>query len=671
LVNRSITTCAILLSLAGAITAQTTDDSDRVRLRSPQSRTIGVGETVEIRLSAPREEGEELALVLPPLPEGIALDSQPVFVRRGATQLQARIRIRGVAPGRYVLRGVGVRVDDRSETATIEPVLVSVADPDGATPFRVRWRVLADGAYVGRSIPVVLEMVLLDQFTYPNDIRIRAPEQGLFEEVAGLGSVTSETIGDVDLYEVPVAGFLFTPGVVGSTLIPSAEVSALGFTVQSEPRAVVTRDLPASVSPTGAVGVFSVSIEAPSEILEPDATGELVISIEGRGNLPVLDFPGVEFRGLTVLDDSERSVIDVDTAELLGYAGSRVRTYRFQTDGSSDISTITIDSFSALDPRTGRVSTTAGRTIRLETPRADSDDVVAAQPPAYQLIEIDELGRLKWYPLTRFPWAFWVFLVPPALLAIALVIRAARSDTSATIVTLVALSLPVFLAFSIRPALSVERLTRAAELAAIDRPGTAGVLYDFELRDNPDNAALHYNRGVLALRAGDAARSVYHMRRAVRIVPESTLFRSGLDDVYAYFQRPVEFPIPQYPRLFVWYLGLLVLWSAFCLVFFLRGGTRRSIILLTVAFLHIPAIAGSVWAFRIGSTPDATVMQEAIVRRIPDTDASPWVRLQPSTVVMVELGYEEFYLIRTGAGVTGWIPVATVEFSDKERLDNE
>lgn len=636
-----------------------------VRLVTPSAVETTLGEVVEVQLRVDAQRPDDLVLELPTLEEGLVLHEAPVFVRRGFEQVEARLRVRATRPGRYLLNGLGVRRG--TETEYVEAILIEVRDQEGGIPFALRWRVLVEDTWVGQSIPVVLEMVRIDEFAYPDSIVVRAPEQGLFEEVSGLGSVRSEVYGGVELFEVPVAGFLFTPSQVGEVEIPAAEVGALGYTIRCEPGLIVTNDIPSAAASTVAVGEFSFTVETSTQRLEPAQSGRVTMTVTGRGNLPVLAFPEIEANGLTIIEESEEATVDVDTVGLLGYRGERTRTIRFEADGSTATSSIVVGAFPFFDPRTGQISRIRGRTIGIETPIEETaaSDVPT---PTYDLIEIGELGKLRWYPLSSLRWVFWGLLVPPFGLGIALVARALRSGRSSGTVGAVVLFVPLFLGLRMTPELDVERLARAHELAAQSLPAVAGVLYDFEIAEHPGNAALHYNRGILALRSQDAARAVFHMRRAVRLVPESELFRSALEETRRYFDLPDDFPIPRYPRPAGVLLAFFGIWALFFVVLFLRGKEWRAIALLSLFLLLVVTAGGFVWSLRVNRTPEATVLQEVTVRRIPVPEASPWVQLEPATIVMVELGYEEFYLIRTGTGVTGWVPVSAVEFSVKREV---
>lgn len=662
--------CLIAIALAMPLGAQTPDGPDgvdsqsTVQLLTPVVMETTVNEVVELRLQVLSEGTDDLVLSLPELEEGLELDEAPIFVRRGSQQIEARLRIRPEAPGRYLLTGLGIRRGISTEV--VDTILLEVADREGDVPFSLRWRVLVEEPRVGQSIPVVLEMVRIDEFAYPEAVEVRAPDQGLFEEVAGLGSVRSAEYGGVELFEVPVAGFLFTPAEVGRVEIPPAEVSAMGFSIRSTPGVFETEDLPSAVATTTAVGSFTMSVDLTTPRLDPGQSGRLSVTVRGKGNIPVLSFPVLRMEGLSIIEETEESTFTVDTNDLLGYEGSRTRTVRFEADGTTERSTIVVDPFPYFEPDTSQIGRVPGRTLEIATPIVET----ATEPvsiPEYALIEPVEFSRLRWYPLSAIPWAYLALIVPPFGLGVALILRAVRSGRSPLRLGSIALLVPFLLAFRFTPDLNYERLSRAHELADQGRPAVAGVLYDFELEGNPENAALHYNRGILALRAQDAARATFHLRRALRIVPDSPVFRSALDDTLRFFELPAVYPIPRYPRPVYSYLALLAFWTTFCIVLFVRGRTRRAIALLSLLFLQLIAAGGLIWSYQINRTPEATVLQEAILRRIPDPDAIPWVQLSPATVVMVELGYEEFYLIRTGNGVTGWIPVSAVAISVKER----
>ncbi|MFW5643126.1 MAG: hypothetical protein ACOCYQ_03785, partial [Alkalispirochaeta sp.] len=121
----------------------------------------------------------------------------PTVVRRGNV-VDLRISFVGNEPGRFIVDEI--LVVDGSELLEVEPILLEIAPRSGEdVPFQARWRVDTEEPAQSQSVPVVLEIVGADRYLYPDEISYRAPETGLFEEVAGIGEVTTRDIAGVTL----------------------------------------------------------------------------------------------------------------------------------------------------------------------------------------------------------------------------------------------------------------------------------------------------------------------------------------------------------------------------------------------------------------------------------------------------------------------------------------
>lgn len=616
-------------------------------------RQVDVGDSVELRFALPVVDPDTVVVTMPALSDSLAIIDGPVLVSRGQQSLELRLTLQTRRPGREIVPEIEIASESDPTPRVTERILIETRDPSSeAIPFGAAWRVLAEEVIEGQSVPVVLEIQRIESFTFPESIAYRAPESGLFEEVGGLGEVASERIGNVTLYSIPVAGFIFTPTSVGTVTLPTAQVSAQGIQATAAPRAIVVEPPPPLGSGNGAIGDYEVSIELSNDRLGIGDTATIQLLVTGRGNLPVIQLPEITLTGLTELGRSEESDIRADTEEMTGYVGQRSLVVRFEPQGEIADARIEIGAFSWYDPIRGESGRTPPRTLRVvvQTP-----DAVAQQPqeiPSLELLSLAELQRAAWIPLRTIPWVYFVFLAGPLAFGVARLLSVRAAVTLAAI--------PFFLSFSLLPSLDTVRLERAAELAEENRPAVAAVLVDLELQRADWHAGLHYNRGVLSLRAQDAVSTVYHLRRAVRLAPLQADFRTALEIASAYLEATDQPRIPRIPHPDLFAIVTLVLWSMFWVFFTARGRVRRTLALVTVAILVALAGGAWLWADIERGQREGVVTHETIVRRIPDLTASPWIQLSPATALEVELSYNDFYLVRTASGVTGWIPRRTL-----------
>jgi hypothetical protein len=630
---------------------ETREALDLVALTSGDRFEIDRGGEFELRFTVPGDDPEQVRLGIPPLPEGVSQPDGPVAVTRGRREMEVRIPFRGDVAGRFVVESI--LVDTPSATLETPPVLVEVRDPQrDRVPFRAAWRLLSDQVWQGQSVPVVLEITDIDSFAFPESVSFRSPQTGLFEEVSGIGSVASREIAGRTIYRIPVASFLFTPAAAGTVALPAATIRADGIDVQAPALEVEVTELPGIAGEADAVGDFSLESRVEPRRIAPGETGLLEITITGAGNLPVLEFPEVSLDGLVEVERIQEGSFEPDVANLSGYVGSRTLRIRFEVEGEVESGMVRIAPFIAYDPRSDLPATVPSRTFPVELVREDAAASEATPPPQIELIEISRLTSPFWIPLGEVPWTGFLLLLGPIVFA---AVRLISVRGAAALIML-----PLLVGATIFPRIDVQRLQRAAEIAEEGRPAVAGVLYDLELQREGWHPGLHYNRGVLALRADNAVTAIYHLRLAARLAPELRRFRSTLATAEDYFGADASLDVPVHPRpdLFIFVLSLV--WTVAWVLLSVRGRLRRTIGLVTLAMVGVVLLAGWGWSYRLATIDEAVVARPVTVRRIPDMTAQPWLQIDPSTVVRVELSYEEFLLIRTTAGVNGWIPESAV-----------
>ena len=215
------------------------------------------------------------------------------------------------------------------------------------------------------------------------------------------------------------------------------------------------------------------------------------------------------------------------------------------------------------------------------------------------------------------------------------------------------------------PVVDRERIEDAMSSVEEGRPAVAGLLFDVEIDRHEWHAGLHFNRGILGLRANQPVVATYHLRRAVRLAPDNTLFREAMERSSRYFGLSDQVPIPRYPRLDYFILALLSLWTAFWIVLSARRRLRNTLGLVVVVMGMAGAGVGAAWAWSLDRQIEGVVREPIHVRRIPDETAVPWIALTEAQAVRIELLYDDFFLVRTGAGITGWVPQEAVLSRDR------
>lgn len=610
-------------------------------------RRVERGETVTIAFSFPRNDPADVTLYLPELPEGLERREGAVVVTRGLRAMEVRVPLVAAVAGRWVLDPI--RVEAPSTIAETHPVLIEVETPGtGVVPFRARWTA-PDRFRQGQSVPVVLEITGIDAYAFPEAVSIRAPESGLFEEVGGLGSVSSREIGGVTLYRIPVAGFIFTPSAPGTVTIPAAGIRAAGMEVRALPRSVTVEPLPERVQDTGAVGSFDIAADLEPKVIPAGGTATVTIEIAGSGNLPVLEFPSIDLEGFVEIDRSRISEVEPDRDGVTGYTGMRRLQIRVEALDGPEEGSVTVAQFPVWNAREEVVELLPSMRLTADLVPSDAEAPVERTPPEAALIDVDDLARLHWVPISEARWLFFVFLLGPLVFAVVKLVSVRGA-------AVVVVTLPLLLGATIVPRIDGERLARAAAIAAEGRPAVAAVMYELELQEHDWHPGLHFNRGVLAMRSGDAVQAVFHLRSAVRLAPERGDFRSVLAATQQYFETVEQPAIPWYPHPDYFAVAVFGIWTLLWLVLSARGRTRRAVGLVVLVVLGTVVSAGWLWAGVQADVTEAVIVEDVTVRRIPDGTAQPWLQAAAATAVTVELSYEDFYLVRTAAGVTGWVP---------------
>ena len=650
-VRRLLVLSTVIATACVALLSAQSVPSDEVELLSPRYTTVEAGEQFLVRFLVPWSDPRTVEVGVQTLPSGIERGADgPLLVSRGRQTLEVELPLVAREAGRYIVEPLWIRTPTMSYQTP--DLLVDAVDPrGGAVPFRALWSVLRTPIYQGQSVPVVIKIAGIDTFAFPSLRSFRAPENGLFEEIGGVGTVDARQIAGVNVYEIPVASFLFTPTEAGEVILPSASVAAVDQTAEVPPMSIRVLPVPSVIESSGAVGRYRLTVLPVTPRIGTSGSGEVVMRMEGVGNLPLAQFPEVTLEGATQIGRSERSEVNPDRSGLSGYEGWREQTIRFEPLPEVNSATITIAPFRSFDPYRRTVDETPAQTISVTVVTHGGEEGDQTVALAFPLFPIDKLSSLRWVPLARVPWFGTLFLVGPLAYLIVRLVKRKRF-------------LLVLLVPAVALALSVPRLAYdALEIAA--RPSDQAIApsearellvrYETALESDWWHAGLHYNAGVLASYAGDRVRAVSHLRRALRIVPELTVAREALTTVEARFGVTEGPVIPRGPRP-IWPAGaVLAAWTAAWFLALQRDRFWRGFALAPLIVVIV--VGGGWWWWSATQTrvTDAVVVERSTVRRIPDESAQPWITVDQATAVEVELSYEGFLLVRTATGVTGWV----------------
>lgn len=161
---------------------------------------------------------------------------------------------------------------------------------------------------------------------------------------------------------------------------PYAETVQHTLTVGSNPVDITVKPLPPANQPAafdGAVGNFSVKASLKNPLLRAGESGTLVVAISGKGNIPMINAPAVNWPdAMEAFDPSAKEEIHPDTAPL---AGNKQFEYIFTARDTGNI-VIPAVRFSFFDPASQTYKTDSTRPINVRVAPGDKKQPQERKP---------------------------------------------------------------------------------------------------------------------------------------------------------------------------------------------------------------------------------------------------------------------------------------------------
>ncbi|MEE8441376.1 MAG: tetratricopeptide repeat protein [Spirochaetia bacterium] len=568
-----------------------------------------------------------------------------------------RLGFEAVEPGRYVLDPVLIEV--AGQVFQTPPRLMEVG-PRGArdqVPFLARWVVPEDPLFVGESRAVSLEIYNADDFVYPSKITVQAPNQAIFEEVQGLGSIGRMVVDGVTLYEIPVAVFMVTPSAAGAIRMESAGVEWEGLTATAPSVSMTVVDAPLAIAASGAVGRFSLSASVDSSTISATETVLLTVRLDGAGNLHFLQLPEITIEGFLVeSEERDERLLPSDN----GYSGHIEVRFTLRPIGTGT-GRVTIGEFAHFDRFLNRVVRTKIPGFEVQITSVKEPVTDAGQEFSFELLRSDQIASVEprnWY---RNPTSYGLF-APGLLVLLAFRIWKRRGSQ----ITLIGLAAFVFVAAA-SDDLPWTDINRALEL--YDAGDLTGAIHAFQdaSRRAPESPGIQHNLAVLYYQQGDIGRSVYAAREAVRQNPSSERIRDTqlLIERAAGLDRSVSPRHIVHPDLIFGALaGAANLFFVFLAFPGKPNGLRRAGLLaigrILLGVITVALVIGLVMAARVHENQVGVALAELSLRRIPSQAAESWLNLAAGTAVDLITQKDGFVLVRTDLGLEGWVNMDSI-----------
>jgi len=602
--------------------------------------------------------GTSVDIVDPVWPDGITKVSGPYTAQRTiqkedntfATVLQVIYTLRGNKVGIFLIPPVSI--SDGKEVQTSKSLTVPILRRDESFlyyPLLLDWASLPDTLYVGQAYPLILVMKNLEKISLPELISLQTPEASILENVAGLGDIQYSSIGDKNLYYVPMDTWMLTPSKAGSLQLGSAKVKILGLTRKTESHLIKILPLPERVSATGAVGDFKYSLNIPDPKGVVGEPVSLSLRVEGTGNLNYLVLPEPQFPESMSVVRKENSNFSPDPG---GFTGFRELEFSLipKKQGNFDIS---IPGFIWLNPDTGDVVQTPGKNINLKiTSLIDSlkDD----GNRKFQLFPPDLVLKGRGYSLYRNPFLY-LFLLPGLIF---LIFMKSGGIRRFSLISILMASIMLTGATLVSSDGS-EVLKKAEKHFEQGEFSEALNLYTGSLPGEKRNAYFFYNKGILQYLNHQKAEALSSLRSAMYLKPSNLQISSTLESIEKTLGLEHQFSLSVLVSPDILFILFLISVNIICILISLPSVRQKSgvvIFILLMVFTGLLSGAELIRTSWILRRSEGVIRQDVSIRKIPDEKGSPWISLPEGTSVEIVKDYQGFILVSTAYGLEGWIP---------------
>jgi hypothetical protein len=645
---RSIAAGFVALFLLAATSRVWSEDGLEYEIRA---NPVGVGDRIYVNIFVDHPDPEAVSVTEPPLPKEVRVTSGPKISRvavDGIFKTRISYQMRGEETGRYIIKPFIVLADGNAlETDTRILEIGRYRNRSLYIPLQVEWQVPDGAVFTGQSIPVSLQLMSQLEIALIESYQIAYPKGAFFEEILGLSEIVSIPADEQQLYNIPVASFMFTPSQSGRLFLPAAEVHALGEKTESPVVRIDVRQLPAEARETGGVGSFTFRADLEGSRYEFGAVGTLLLNIEGVGNLNYLNVPQPAFGDLVQTDMVESSNVWPGAR---GYEGQRKVEYRFISD-SAGVFSIVVPDFVYFDPLRETVRTAYGSSFRVtfdppvEEVTSNESDFPFSMPTAADILIARRWGAY------RVPFNYLWLLPAPIAFLILLVLKRTRILFVATVFVLLGAGDVVE-----NPCPDLAPAVDAYLTGNYDDAHDGFLACIAEL---PGNPKLELALALTEYQMGSHDDAMYFARMAVRSDPmfvDARAFLTWLNESLE-LEKLVQPSAKVHPDVFFYgMVGFFSLGFLAAAVYLVKRNGAFVVFFLLGVLLSVACGGALAYTAAFNAKPAAIVYgRSAEVRKIPSNTASQWIELPVAYSLRVLGESGEFYLVRTAYGLTGWI----------------
>ena len=600
---------------------------------------VGRGDLFTITLIVSHNNSAEVDFPLDDLPEFLQLWRGPYirsFIDTDKTGNSVRkVRItttfKARSSGRKVIPSLRV-VADSHEFLT-EPRLLSVGlykNRQLYMPIEAEWEAGFDKIYAGEAVPVSLMVRNQEVVVIFDRTRVAFPRDGFFEEAGGTAGITAFSEGDIVLYDIPAATYIYTSPVAGEVKIPSAGVDYNGITGWTDNLVLRINRAPSEIRATGAIGNFDFTASLDKTDVRAGENFSLTAVVSGEGNLNYLKIPEPEAEGCILVSSEESSDYRPGPS---GYSGSKTVRWIYSAE-TPGLSVLRVPDFIYLEKESDQLITVRGNeySLNISAAAADLHEPEAAET-VFERIDLPETLPPVWRNLYR-SWLNYLWFLPGAIFFVLVLLMKGRRLPLALILTVI---------------LSVSILSAGSFLA-----GGQDTVSKF-----PADSRQLYNNAITAYEDGKIADSLHNIRTAVYNDPTSSLYRDTLGRLETEYGQinAVKPSVGLHPDIF--YFILMISLNLFFLAAVFRmvkpGGTASVLVILFGLIIILSSAMITYVHFSRESLTAVVRQGGSYLKKIPRPSANDWLPLDAGTALRVIESSEGYLLVETGLGVKGWI----------------
>lgn len=593
------------------------------------------------------------------LPQGVRISAGPSIrayrresLTEGRTEYQTlaeiRYSLRAASAGIYLVPGAVLEWEGQSFQLEPFHFMAFRWDEWSRTyPLNVEWRDTNLQIYRGETLPLVLEARYTESILFPDAVELHSPQGAVLERVSLPGDIESLDLGQERVvYGYPLESWIFRALEPGTLTIPSGQVEIEGLGRAVPPLTLEVLELPQEIQGSGAIGRFRWHLDIPQESLRLGESVNISLTVEGQGNFPSIQIPDPELNGFELI--SRQDSMDILPHVEYGYIGAKTYEFNFFSLDSG-IARIDFPGLFYFDKDRQAVQQLEPLSAQIEVLAFEEQrDRMEFLPFSYEEV----ISNKDWFQPDN--WQVYL-LVLPFLLSPLLLLKKKKKLPLAT-----ALVSVLLFSGSAQADISDLNLFQEAALAFDEGDYQSAIEYYERLEEGwAENSAFLYNLSLFYWHGEDPGEAQWYLRKALAIRPGHGLYSRTLE----YFDESMEQQI-QYSGSLLWKqnwffgAGLLSLALLFAVttLYFLGRKTRDLLyLILAISFALLTWGAYGYISLQNRITQVVVMDDQIPLRKISGELARDWIFLEEGTALQVQNRYADYYFVRTGYGLEGWV----------------